>query len=118
MREILSRLRYLRPQAVQVSVRRDGVRHRHSATRRLREDAGAGRQPFAFRTAARGVDDQSRDLRRGLQEDRRRAEDRARSAQLHGEERAAADGDHFGRRDHERDLRVHLRSDRVQHGRQ
>ena len=32
-----------------------------------------------------------------------------RSPQLPRQERAAADGDHLGRRDHERDLRVHLR---------
>ena len=40
-----------------------------------------------------------------------------RSPQLPGQERAAADGDHLGRRDHERHLRVHLRRDRVRHGR-
>ena len=39
-----------------------------------------------------------------------------RSPQLPGQERAATDGDHFGRRDHERDLRVHLRHDCVWHG--
>ena len=32
-----------------------------------------------------------------------------RPPQLPGQERAAADGDHLGRRDHERHLRVHLR---------
>ena len=40
-----------------------------------------------------------------------------RSPQLSRQERPATDGDHLGRRLHERDLRVHLRGDRLRHGR-
>ena len=59
----------------------------------------------------------ARQLRRRADHGPERRKVLRRSPQLPGQERAAADGDHFGRRDHERDLRVHLRRDRLWHGR-